>query len=97
MSFWFVSVVPKYLNFATFWNDSLAVLIFWFCSEFGWQDIIIYFVFSAFISRSVSLLASESVSEFPFMVYDTYFTLIATANEPAGPPKFGIDVDKKHS
>jgi hypothetical protein len=43
MSFWFVSVVPKYLNFATFSNDSLAILIFWFCHEFGWRDLIIYF------------------------------------------------------
>jgi hypothetical protein len=31
MSFWFVSVVSKYLNFATFSNDSLAILIFCFC------------------------------------------------------------------
>jgi hypothetical protein len=51
MSFWFVSVVPKYLNFATFSNNSLAILIFWFCSEFWWQDIIIYFVSSAFTFR----------------------------------------------
>jgi hypothetical protein len=48
MSFWFVSVVPKYLNFATFSNNSLPILIFWFCPEFGWRDMIIYFVFSAF-------------------------------------------------
>jgi hypothetical protein len=31
---WVVSVVPKYLNFVTFSNDSLGVLIFWFCLEF---------------------------------------------------------------
>jgi hypothetical protein len=46
MSFWFVSVVPKYLNFATFSNDSLAILIFWFCPEFrvrhGPNNILIY-------------------------------------------------------
>jgi hypothetical protein len=34
MSFGFVSVVPKYLNFATFSNYSLDVLIFWLCPEF---------------------------------------------------------------
>jgi hypothetical protein len=50
MSLWFVSVVPKYLNFAPFTNGSLAILIFWFCPEFWWRDVIIYFVFSAFIS-----------------------------------------------
>jgi hypothetical protein len=33
MSFWFVSVVPKYLNYATFSSDSL-VIILWFCPEF---------------------------------------------------------------
>jgi hypothetical protein len=43
MPFRFVSVVPKYLNFATFSNYSLAVLIFWFCPEFWWRDMIIYF------------------------------------------------------
>jgi hypothetical protein len=36
----FVSVVPKYVNFATFTNDLLAILIFWFCPEFGWRDVI---------------------------------------------------------
>jgi hypothetical protein len=43
MSIWFVSVVPKYLNVVTFSNVSLAILIFWFCPEFGWRDIIICF------------------------------------------------------
>jgi len=32
MSFLFVSVITKYLYFATFSNDSLAILIFW-CVE----------------------------------------------------------------
>jgi hypothetical protein len=39
------------LNFATFSNDSLATLIFWFCPGFRWRVIFIYFVSSAFISR----------------------------------------------
>jgi hypothetical protein len=59
MSFWSVSVVPKYFNFVTFSNDSSAILIFWFCPEFWWRDIIIYFVFCAFISRPTSLLATK--------------------------------------
>jgi hypothetical protein len=53
-SFWSVSVVPKYLNFAAFSNDSLAILILWFCPEFWWRDMILYFVFSACISRPTS-------------------------------------------
>jgi hypothetical protein len=56
-------------EFATFSNDSLAVLIFWFCHEFGWRDRIIYFVFSAFISRPIFLLASKSISGFSFIVF----------------------------
>jgi hypothetical protein len=56
MSFWYVSVVPKYLNFATFSSDSLAVLIFWFCPEFGWRDIIIYFVFRNHLTNFSDLL-----------------------------------------
>jgi hypothetical protein len=63
-----VSVVPKYLNFATFSNDALAILIFWFCPEFGWRDIIIYFVFSAFIYIT-PLTASKRISAFSFMVF----------------------------
>jgi hypothetical protein len=43
-------------------QDSLAVLIFWLYPEFWWQDMIICFVFSAFISRPASLLAPKSVS-----------------------------------
>jgi hypothetical protein len=37
MSFWFISVVSKYLNVATLSNDSLATLTFWFCPEFEWR------------------------------------------------------------
>jgi hypothetical protein len=41
---------------------------------------IIYFVFSAFISRPISLLASKSVSEFSFMAFMllTNFTFTVT-------------------
>jgi hypothetical protein len=60
--FSFVSVFPKYLNFATSSNDSLIIFIVWFSPEFWWRYIIIYFVFSAFISRPTSLLPSRRVS-----------------------------------
>jgi hypothetical protein len=59
MSFWSVSVVLRCLNVATLSNDSLPILIFWFCPGFWWRDIIIHFVFSAFISRPRTLLASK--------------------------------------
>jgi hypothetical protein len=30
MQFWYVTVIPKYLNFATFSYDLLAISMFWF-------------------------------------------------------------------
>jgi hypothetical protein len=36
---------------------------------FGWRDMIICFVFRAFISRATSLLASKRVSVFSFLVF----------------------------
>jgi hypothetical protein len=50
--FWFVTVVPKYLNCATFSKDLLAIFMSWFCPAFWWQDSNIYLVFSAFTPRS---------------------------------------------
>jgi hypothetical protein len=46
MSFWFVSVVPKYLNFATFSNHSLAILIFWSSSDTDSISLALYTVSS---------------------------------------------------
>lgn len=36
--FWFVSVIPKYLNFATFPKDLLVFCKLWFCPIFCWWD-----------------------------------------------------------
>jgi len=55
MQFWFVAVVPKYLNFVTFMKDSLARVNLWFFPSFWWWDIQINLIFSAFTSRSASL------------------------------------------
>jgi hypothetical protein len=59
--FWLVSDVPKYLNFATFSNNSLALFIFWFCPEFGRRHVIIYFVLSAFISRPTPYITTVEI------------------------------------
>jgi len=48
MQLWFVTVVPKYLNFATFLKNLLAISILCFCPAFWWRDINIYIVFSVF-------------------------------------------------
>jgi len=45
---WFVNVVPKYFNFATFWKDLLDTIKFWIFPAFRWRNINIYFVFSPF-------------------------------------------------
>jgi len=37
IQFYFVIVVPKYLNIATFSTDLLAVIKSWFCPAFWWQ------------------------------------------------------------
>jgi hypothetical protein len=37
IKFWFVTVIPKYLNFATFWKELVAVFL-WFCPAFWWWD-----------------------------------------------------------
>jgi hypothetical protein len=53
MKFWFVSVVPKYLNLATFSKDLLVISLSWFCPTF---------------SRPTSLLPSIRTSVFYFMI-----------------------------
>jgi nitrate reductase gamma subunit len=51
MQFWYVSVVPKYLNFATSSKDLFAIFMLRFCFVFWLLHISIYLVFSWFISR----------------------------------------------
>jgi hypothetical protein len=48
--FWFVTVVPKYLNCATFLKHLSAIFMSWFCPPFWWRDSNIYLVFSVFTS-----------------------------------------------
>jgi hypothetical protein len=52
---WFVTVVPKYLNCATFSNDLLTIFLPWFCPAFWWRDSNIYLVFSAVTYRLTSI------------------------------------------
>jgi hypothetical protein len=66
--FWFVTVIPKYLNCDTFSNDLSAIFMPWFWPDFWWWDSNIYLVFCTFISRPTSLLASVKVSMSFFVV-----------------------------
>ena len=62
MTFWFVMVVPKYLNCSTVSNDLLPICKFPFYRAFWSRDMTIYLVFSAFISRSITLLTITKAS-----------------------------------
>jgi hypothetical protein len=64
MQFWFVSVVPRYLNFATLSKDLFAIFMLCLCPAFWHLDINIYLVFSEFTSKPTSLLASNRASVF---------------------------------
>jgi hypothetical protein len=43
MQFWSVSVVPRYLNFATSSKDLFAIFMLYFCAVFWLRDVNIYF------------------------------------------------------
>jgi hypothetical protein len=56
--FWFVTVVPRYLNCATFSKHLFPVFMSWFCPAFWWRGTNIYLIFSVFTYMPTSLLAS---------------------------------------
>jgi hypothetical protein len=58
MKFWPVSVVPKYLNFATPSKDLFAIFMLCFCLAFL-RDINISFVFSEFTSKPTFFFPPE--------------------------------------
>jgi hypothetical protein len=51
IKFWSVTVVPRYLNCTTFWNDLAAVFMIWSCPAFWCWESDIYLAFFAFTSR----------------------------------------------
>jgi hypothetical protein len=51
IKFWFVTVVPKYLNCATFSKHLFATCMSWFCPASWWRESDMYLDFSAFTSR----------------------------------------------
>jgi len=67
--FWSVTVVPKYLNFATFSKDLLTIFKLRFRPAFWWQDTTICLLFSALTSRATPLLGSNRAYVFFFMVF----------------------------
>jgi hypothetical protein len=59
LKIWFFTIDPKYLNCATFSKDLLLMFMLQFCPAFWWWGNNTYLVFSVFIPRPTSLLASE--------------------------------------
>jgi hypothetical protein len=57
--FVFVTVVPRYFNFATFSKCLLAIFMSWWCPAFWWRDSNTYLVCSVCTSRPISSLASS--------------------------------------
>jgi hypothetical protein len=83
MSFWFISVVPKYLNFATFSNDSLAILIFWSIYIYIYTHIIqifLRFYSPIFIVRCAAM-------KFPEWFYSKYVCIL-TAYWDGSPSRY---------
>jgi hypothetical protein len=91
MQFWFVTVVPKYVNCTTFSNALLTIFMILFCPAFWWRDNI-YLDFSTFTSRQISLLASvQRFCAFYFMVSllsPSWFTSSAYASSWCVPFNF---------
>ena len=68
IQFWFVKDITKYLNTSTLSNEVLSVYILWLHPASWSRDMIMYFVLSAFMFSSVSLLAMTRASAFFFIV-----------------------------
>jgi hypothetical protein len=74
IKFWFVTVVPKYLNCATFSKDLLSIVTSWFCPAFWWRDSNVHFASSSFTYRPSSLLTAIKVYVFFFMLSPSRLT-----------------------
>jgi hypothetical protein len=68
--FWFVIVLPKYLNCATFSKHLLPVFMSWLCPAFWWRDGNMYLVLHLLIfnwpnpsSRTMALGSTQPLTE----------------------------------
>jgi hypothetical protein len=57
IKFWFVTVVPRYLNFAIFSKDLFTIFILWFCSAFWWWEISQFALQHLLVHQSSTLAA----------------------------------------
>ena len=65
IEFWFVKVVPKYLNYSTLSKVLLSILTLWIRPAFWSRDMTVYLVSSALTSSPISLVAAIKLPHFP--------------------------------
>jgi len=68
VEFWFVKVVPKYLNSSTLSKIILSILTLWIRPAFWSWDMTMYLVLSALTSSPVFIVAGTKASAFSFRV-----------------------------
>jgi hypothetical protein len=66
--FWFIRVVPNYMNCSTLSKVLLSVFILWFHPASWSQDMTMYLVLSVLTSSPISLWATTQASVFFFIV-----------------------------
>ena len=73
IEFWFVKVIPKYLNSSTLSKVLLSILTLWIRPAFWSPDLTMYFVLSAFTSSPIFLVAATKA-------YGSYYMLILVSS-----------------
>ena len=68
MEFWFIRVVPKYLNCYALSKILFSIFTLWFCPAFWSRDMTTYLVGPAFTSKPIPLLATTISSVFFLIV-----------------------------
>ena len=68
IEFWFVKVVPKYLNSSTLSKVLLSILALWIRPAFWSRDTTMFLVLSALTSSPISLVAATKASACSFRV-----------------------------
>ena len=69
IEFWFIKVVPKYLNSSTISKVLLSVLTLWIRPAFWSGVMTMHLVLSALTSSPISLVAATDASELSFRVF----------------------------
>jgi len=91
MQIWFVTVIPKHLNFATFSKDLLAISKLLFCPAVWWQDITIYLVFSVHTLDQPSFQPVTELLCF-YLWCSCFFPSIVTQHRPGADVSHSVSI-----